>query len=119
MDIESGDKYPLLYSTPATKQKRKRKLPSAEALSPAALPAAAASDDDIDKIVEAHEVIVAAASESELPTAWMRMVDTVPQPDFISIFDGASGMLNTLASKLGLKGMPPVDKASETVPLDV
>ena len=81
--------------------------------------AAAARDDEIDQMVIAHEANVAAARKSDFPAAWMRLVDTVPQPDFISIFDGASGMLNTLASKFGLKGMPPVDKASKSVPLDV
>jgi hypothetical protein len=49
----------------------------------------------------------------------MRIADAVPQPDFISIFHGASGMLNTLASKFGLKGMHPVDKASNSVPFGV
>lgn len=76
-------------------------------------------DDEIDQIVIAHEAIVAAARKSDLPTAWMRIADVVPQPDFIFIFDGASGMLNTLASKFGLKGMPPFDKASKSVPVDV
>ena len=110
----------LTPSEPAAKQKRKRKAPSAKALSPASLSAAAAArDDKTDQIVITHEAIVAAACKSDFPAAWMRFADVVPQPDFISIFDGAFGMLNTLASKFGLKGMPPVDKASKSVPLDV
>ena len=117
LDVESNDATPM-PSVPAAKQKRKRKSPSAEALSPVALPAAAAGDDEIDRIGIAHKAIVAAC-KSDLPTAWMRIADAMPQPDFISIIDGASGMLNTLTSKFGLKGMPPVDKASESVLLDV
>ena len=49
----------------------------------------------------------------------MSQVAMVAQPNFISIFDGESGMLNNLASKFGLNGMPSVDKASKPVPLDV
>jgi hypothetical protein len=118
LDVESNNATPS-PSIPTVKQKRKRKSPSAKALSPVSPSAAAAGDDEIDQIVIAHEAIVAAAPESDLPTAWMRIADAVPQPDFISIFDGASGMLDTLASKFGLKGMPPVDKASRSVLLDV
>jgi hypothetical protein len=44
------------------------------------LAAAAARDDEIDQIVIAHEAIVAAARKSDLPTAWMRIADAVPQP---------------------------------------
>ena len=110
----------LTPSEPAIKQKRKCKPPSANALSPTSLLAAAAArDDETDQIVISHEAIVAAARKSDFLAAWVRLADAVPQPDFISIFDGASGMLNTLASKFGLKGMPPVDKASKSVPLDV
>jgi hypothetical protein len=110
----------LTPSEHVVKQERKRKSPSAKALSPVSPSAAAtARDDKIDQIVIAHEAIVAAARKSDLPTAWMRVADAVPQPDFISIFDGASGMLHTLASRFGLKGTPPVDKASKSVPLDV
>ena len=74
-------------------------------------------DDDIDQIVMAHEAIVAAALKLALPAAWIERAAMTKEPDFLSVFDGTSSMLNTLSSKFGLKGMPPVDKASKTVPV--
>jgi hypothetical protein len=38
--------------------------------------------------------------------------------DFISIFDGKSGKLNETARKFGFVGLPPVDKANKSTPVD-
>ena len=64
-----------------------------------------------------HEAIIAAAPKAVLPAAWLSQAAMVVQPNFTSIFNGASRMLYTLASKFGLNGMPPINKASKSVPL--
>jgi hypothetical protein len=64
---------------------------------------------------------VRAAPANWLPTAWMERAMRVDTTDvgFVSIFDGARGAINASAAACGLFGLPPVDIACKTSPLNM
>ena len=62
-----------------------------------------------------------AAPANQLPTAWMERTMRVETTNasFVSLFDGARGAINKSAAAFGLSGLPPVDIACETSPLNM
>jgi hypothetical protein len=71
-------------------------------------------------LTEKYTRIKNAASASQLPTAWLKHAEALKDDlDFVSLFDGKSGLINSTAQKFGLVGLPPVDVANTTVRLDL
>ena len=72
-------------------------------------------------LISKYESIVRAAPENQLPTAWMERAMHVERADtsFISLFDGARGAINKSAAAFGLTGLPPVDIACASSPLNM
>jgi hypothetical protein len=64
---------------------------------------------DLDAYVETCESAVQNARPAQLPGAWLRAAQGKTNADYLSIFDGGSENINTIAASLGLVGLPPVD----------
>ena len=64
---------------------------------------------DLDAYVETCESVVQSARPAQLPGAWLHAAQGETNTDFLSIFDGGSENINTIAASLGLVGLPPVD----------
>jgi len=71
--------------------------------------------------IEHSDAIVRASTAAQRPTAWMESVKTIDKSsvDFISIFDGKQGAINKTAHAFGFVGLPPVDIANTTMPVDL
>ena len=71
--------------------------------------------------IEHSDSIVRASTAAQRPTAWMESLKTIDKSsvDFISIFDGRQGTINKTAHAFGFVGLPPVDIANTTMPVDL
>ena len=73
------------------------------------LPTQPEAERDLDAYVETCESAVQSARPAQLPGAWLRAAQGETNADYLSIFDGGSENINTIAASLGLVGLPPVD----------
>jgi len=74
----------------------------------------------LKSLTEKYTRIKNAASASQLPTAWLKHAASLQNDlDFVSLFDGKSGLINSMAQTFGLVGLPPVDVANTTTRLDL
>ena len=67
------------------------------------------SKGDVDDLIEAFNEVMRTARPGERPAAWLRATQSAEGADYLSLFDGCNGNINTAATIFGLKGMPPVD----------
>ena len=74
----------------------------------------------LQSLTEKYTRIKNAASAPQLPTAWLKHAASLQNDlDFVSLFDGKSGLINKTAETFGLVGLPPVDVANTTARLDL
>ena len=74
----------------------------------------------LQSLTEKYKRIKSAASAQQLPTAWLKHASSLQNDlDFVSLFDGKSGLINKTAETFGLVGLPPVDVANTTARLDL
>ena len=72
------------------------------------LPPPSEAERDLDAYVETCESAVQSARPAQLPGTWLHAAQGETNADYLSIFDGGEGNINTIASSLGLTGLPPI-----------
>ena len=74
----------------------------------------------LHSLTDEYTRIKNAASAPQLPTVWLKHAASLQSDlDFVSLFDGKSGLINKTAKTFGLVGLPPVDVANTTARLDL
>ena len=73
------------------------------------LPPLSEAERDLDAYVETCESVVQRARPAQLPGAWLHAAQGQTDADYLSLFDGGNENINTVATSLGLVGLPPVD----------
>ena len=62
-----------------------------------------------DDLIEPFDKIMLTVRPGDRPAAWLRATQSPKGADFLSLFDGNNGSINSAASIFGLDGLPPVD----------
>ena len=77
--------------------------------------------DALDAMSERYEALRRSATTDQLPAAWIKRAKSITGDtvDYLSLFDGTTGAINLVGQKFSLVGLPPVDVANTTAPLDL